>query len=120
MVNQQRVLNKKLANLFRMRGMTARPDAMDALFAVLKDDEQWEETLQTLLGELQQQQRKQLRVRMRGRDPACAARTARPTAPSPDPAASQSTRATSTPPPSSRRSRRSLRGARRRAAWRWR
>ena len=58
MVNQQRVLNKKLANLFRMRGMTARPDAMDALCAVLKDDEQWEETLQTLLAELQQQQRK--------------------------------------------------------------
>lgn len=57
MVNQQRVLNKKLSQMFRMRGMSVRPDAMEALYTVLKEDEDWEQTMQTLLGELQQQKR---------------------------------------------------------------
>ena len=57
MVNQQRLLNKKLSQMFRMRGMSVRPDAMDTLYSVLKEDEEWEETIQTLLGELQQQKR---------------------------------------------------------------
>ena len=46
---QQRVLNKKLSQIFRMRGLQVRPDAMQPLYDVLEGDENWEETLQALM-----------------------------------------------------------------------
>ena len=54
---QQRVLNKKLSQIFRMRGLQVRPDAMQPLYDVLEGDENWEETLQALMLEVQSQAR---------------------------------------------------------------
>lgn len=53
--NQTRALNKKLSQIFRMRGLSVRPDAMQVLYDKLESDENWEATLQSLLAELQQQ-----------------------------------------------------------------
>ena len=46
-------LNKKLSQIFRMRGLQVRPDAMQPLYDVLEGDENWEETLQALMLEVQ-------------------------------------------------------------------
>ena len=46
----QRGLNKKLSQIFRMRGLSVRPDAMQPLYDCLENDENWEATLQALLG----------------------------------------------------------------------
>ena len=50
---QQRVLNKKLSQIFRMRGLSLRPDAMQPLYDCLETDENWESTLQALLAAVQ-------------------------------------------------------------------
>ena len=42
---QQRVLNKKLSQIFRMRGLQVRPDAMQPLYDVLEGDESTRATL---------------------------------------------------------------------------
>ena len=52
---QQRTLNKKLSQIFRMRGLAVSPDAMQPLYDVLQGDEGWEQTLQAVLHELQRQ-----------------------------------------------------------------
>ena len=39
---QQRVLNKKLSQIFRMRGLQVRPDAMQPLYDVLEGDDESE------------------------------------------------------------------------------
>jgi DNA polymerase epsilon subunit 2 len=51
----QRALNKKLSQVFRMRGLTVKPDAMQPLYDVLQGDEGWESTLQAVLAEVQLQ-----------------------------------------------------------------
>ena len=53
---EQRSLNKKLSQIFRMRGLAVRPDAMQPLYDVLQGDEGWEQTLQALLAEVQHQE----------------------------------------------------------------
>ena len=55
--SQQRVLNKKLSQIFRMRGLQVRPDAMQPLYDLLEGDENWEDKLQALLLEVQSQDR---------------------------------------------------------------
>jgi DNA polymerase epsilon subunit 2 len=55
---QVRTLNKKLSQIFRLRGLSVRPDAMQPLYDILQGDESWETTLQALLVEVQQQQLK--------------------------------------------------------------
>ena len=55
MASTQRALNKKLSQLFRMRGLSVRPDALQPLYGALQGDEDWENTLQALLVEVQQQ-----------------------------------------------------------------
>ena len=52
MATQQRALNKKLSLIFRQRGLTLRPDAMQPLYDILQDDEAWEETLKALVLEV--------------------------------------------------------------------
>ena len=53
---QQRALNKKLSQIFRMRGLTVRPDAMPLLYDFLEtDDENWEAKLQALLAAVQRE-----------------------------------------------------------------
>lgn len=51
----QRALNKKLSQIFRMRGLSVKPDAMQPLYDVLQGDEKWETTLQAVLHEVQNQ-----------------------------------------------------------------
>ena len=51
----ERVLNRKLSQIFRMRGLALRPDAMQPLYDVLQGDEGWEATLKILLSEIQNQ-----------------------------------------------------------------
>jgi len=53
---QARTLNKKLSQLFRLRGLTLRPDAAQPLYDALQGDEGWEITLQALLNELLHQE----------------------------------------------------------------
>lgn len=53
---QARTLNKKLSQLFRLRGLTLRPDAAQPLCDVLQGDKGWETTLQALLNELLHQE----------------------------------------------------------------
>ena len=45
MSQQQRVLNKKLSQIFRINGLTVRPDAMQPLYDVLEGDESTRATL---------------------------------------------------------------------------
>ena len=53
---QQRALNKKLSQIFRMRGLTVRPDAMPLLYDFLEtDEENWEAKLQALLAAVQRE-----------------------------------------------------------------
>jgi len=53
---QQRALNKKLSQIFRMRGLTVRPDAMPLLYDFLEtEDENWEAKLQALLAAVQRE-----------------------------------------------------------------
>ena len=53
---QERALNKKLSQIFRMRGLTVRPDAMPLLYNFLEtDDENWEAMLQALLAAVQRE-----------------------------------------------------------------
>lgn len=54
----ERTLNKKLSQIFRMRGLSLRPDAMKPLYDVLQGDEAWETTLHGLLAEVQHQELK--------------------------------------------------------------
>ena len=49
---QQRLLNKKLSQIFRMRGLSVRPEAMQPLYDLLHGDEEWESTLGALLTEV--------------------------------------------------------------------
>ena len=50
---QRRLLNKKLSQIFRQRGLTVRPDAMQPLYDILQGDDRWEQTLKSLLQEIQ-------------------------------------------------------------------
>ena len=52
---QQRSLNKKLSQIFRMRGLTVRPDALQPLYDCLETDENWETTLKAILTHVQQE-----------------------------------------------------------------
>ena len=58
MSQQQRVLNKKLSQIFRINGLTVRPDAMQPLYDVLEGDAEWESTLGQVLEQVQQQKLK--------------------------------------------------------------
>ena len=51
---ERRALNKRLSQIFRMRGLALRPDAMQPLYDLLHNDEDgWETVLHALLAELQ-------------------------------------------------------------------
>ena len=50
---KQRLLNKKFSQIFRQRGLTVRPAAMQPLYDVLEGDEAWESTLKELLTEIE-------------------------------------------------------------------
>ena len=50
---KQRLLNKKFSQMFRQRGLTVRPAAMQPLYDVLEGDEAWESTLKELLTEIE-------------------------------------------------------------------
>lgn len=52
---QRRQLSKKLSQIFRMRGLSLRPDAMQPLMNALSGDTDWETTLQAVLSEVQLQ-----------------------------------------------------------------
>jgi hypothetical protein len=52
----ERTLNKKLSQIFRMRGLALRPDAMKPLYDLLQGDPGWEDSLQAILAEVQHQQ----------------------------------------------------------------
>ena len=53
--SQQRVLNKKLSQIFRINGLTVRPDAMQPLYDVLEGEPEWESVLNQVLEQVQQQ-----------------------------------------------------------------
>ena len=58
MSQQQRVLNKKLSQIFRINGLTVRPDAMQPLYDVLEGEPEWESVLNQVLEQVQQQKLK--------------------------------------------------------------
>ena len=55
MSQQQRVLNKKLSQIFRINGLTVRPDAMQPLYDVLEGEPEWESVHNQVLEKVQQQ-----------------------------------------------------------------